>query len=86
MNTQEILRMIGDNSITDDAVFNALKDYLTDKYNAEGQRISPSSEDLQGMEAVREKTISQRPLLFQKLHDYVVEGHRYCCGPEANGT
>ena len=68
LTAQEILTLIEDISITDDAVFSALKDgYLADTRDATGKIIPWSPEDLRDAEIVREKIISQDPRFFKNF-------------------
>ena len=86
MEGQALLRMAEDPAVSDDRVFAALCERLSDKNDAEGRHIPPTAAELAENESMRDALLRLRPGVMQKLLELVIEGHRYCCGPEAQGA
>ena len=74
MAAQELIRKGRDLSISDDVVFEAIYEYLSDE-----------SSDLKEIESLARLMEDIRPNAMERLRNFVISGHKNgCCGDPVN--
>ena len=84
MDAKTLEDMINDPAVTDDAVFDAAREFATDKFDAGGGVIPPSAKEQVDIERLRNLTDQRRPAVMKRLQQFVRAQHQCCCNTDAN--
>ena len=77
MDEATFTKMLMDSKVSDRAVFRALLLYLKNKEKTAEHATLAADEEFANLVAKR------RPAVWKKFMEFVTEGHKYCCGPNA---
>ncbi|MDO8558389.1 MAG: hypothetical protein Q7S09_04365 [bacterium] len=78
---RKILGMIGDKSVSDDAIYDAFVDYTKDRFDGQGELIIPTPEEIDFVEYLGGVARAERPEVMERLRKFISEMHKDCCGP-----
>lgn len=79
MDAKNLGDMASDPAVSDDAVFDALREFADDRKDESGNIRSPTDEEEAEMERVRELLYQKRPAVMERLRQFVVSQHSHCC-------
>ena len=76
---QELINKINDPKIYDEVIFGILKEYCTDRYDASGNIIPLTDDEVNDFAEVSGLAYRVRPKVMEMLRLEVVEEHKDCC-------
>ena len=76
---QEFVNKINDPKISDEVIFGILKEYCADRYDASGNKIPLTDDEMNDFTEISELAYRVRPKVMEMLRQEIIEEHKDCC-------
>jgi len=83
MDVEGLERIINDPTTTDSEVFEALWEFLSEKRDASGKKVSRTPSELLEIQQLGKLTDTKRPWVMEEFAKAADDPHYFCCGPGA---